>query len=140
MHQYQRPLNKDKHEGQVIEYIEVTLEDIALANQLAHDILGKTLDDLPPQTRRLLQLVTEMVQSACETLHIKQSDYRFSRKEIRSATGWSDGQLKIHCHRLEELEYLINHGGKRGKTMCYELLYDGIPSAPTRAFNGINRH
>ena len=35
----------------------MTLEDIALANALAHEVLGRSLDELPPQTRRLLELV-----------------------------------------------------------------------------------
>lgn len=137
LHQYQRPLKKEKHGRHVTEYIEVTVEDIAVANRLAHEVLGKTLDELPPQTRRLLQLVSEMVQAACEQLHIKQGDYRFSRKDIREFTGLSDGQLKIHCHRLEELEYLCNHGGKRGKAMCYELLYDGNLAATTSHLMGL---
>ena len=125
LHQYQRPIKKDKHAGTVTEYIEVTLDDIELANQLAHDVLGKTLDELPPQTRRLLQLIQAMVKQQCEQLVIPQTDYYFSRKTVREHTGWSDGQLKIHCHRLEELEHLLVHGGGRGKTIRYELLYDG---------------
>jgi DNA primase len=58
LHQYQRPLKKDKHLGHVTEYIEVTLDDIAIANELAHEVLGKTLDELPPQTRKLCALVS----------------------------------------------------------------------------------
>jgi hypothetical protein len=54
-----------------------------------------------------------------------QRDYRFSRKQIREATGWSDGQLKIHCKRLEDMEYLLVHRGGRGQSMEYELLYTG---------------
>jgi hypothetical protein len=54
-----------------------------------------------------------------------QSDYRFSRRDIRTYTGWSDGQLKIHCGRLSDLEYLLIHRGKRGQSLVYELLYDG---------------
>ena len=125
LHQYQREIKKDKHAGQITEYIEVTLADIDIANRLAHEVLGKTLDELPPQTRRLLQLIHEMVSQHCEQQEIKQSDYRFSRKTIREYTGFSDGQLKIHCHRLEELEYLFAHGGSRGRAIHYELLYDG---------------
>jgi hypothetical protein len=54
-----------------------------------------------------------------------QSDYRFSRRDIRVYTGWSDGQLKIHCGRLSDLEYLLIHRGRRGQSLVYELLYDG---------------
>ena len=38
--------------AQTLEYIEVTLDDIAMANRLAHEVLGRSLDELPPQTRR----------------------------------------------------------------------------------------
>lgn len=137
LHQYQRPIKKDKHADVVTEYIEVSIGDIAAVNQLAHEILGKTLDELPPQTRRLLQLIGAMVSQQCEEQQIKQSDYRFSRKTIRDYTGFSDGQLKIHCHRLEELEYLLVHGGSRGKAIHYELLYDGESTQTTRHLMGL---
>ena len=42
--------------GQELSYIEVTLSDIETANRLAHEVLGRSLDELPPQTRRLLLL------------------------------------------------------------------------------------
>ena len=42
-------------------FIEVTLDDIALANELAPEILGRSLDELPPQTRRLLGYIRELV-------------------------------------------------------------------------------
>ena len=48
-----------EHRGEAIEYIEVTREDIAIANRLAHEVLGRSLDELPPQTRRLLELPDE---------------------------------------------------------------------------------
>ena len=53
LHQKQRPLK----EKDGLHYIEVTLQDIAAANTLAHEVLGRSLDELPPQTRRLLELV-----------------------------------------------------------------------------------
>ena len=125
LHQYQRPIKKLHHDNQTIEYIEVALNDIQLANQLAHEVLGRTLDELPPQTRKLLHLIHAHVQAECNNQHLLQSDYRFSRKTIREHTGWSDGQLKIHCRRLEDMEYVLVHGGGRGRPMQYELLYDG---------------
>ncbi|MBE5215591.1 toprim domain-containing protein, partial [Pectobacterium quasiaquaticum] len=57
LHQYQRDVKTVEHRGQVIEYIEVERSDIVLANQLAHEILGRTLDEMPPQTRKLLLLI-----------------------------------------------------------------------------------
>ncbi|WP_459208610.1 CHC2 zinc finger domain-containing protein [Erwinia tracheiphila] len=43
LHQYQREVKRVEHRGQIVEYIEVQRDDIALANQLAHEILGRTL-------------------------------------------------------------------------------------------------
>ncbi|EIY9884137.1 toprim domain-containing protein, partial [Escherichia coli] len=61
LHQYQREVKRVTHRGQVIEYIEVTKDDIALATRLAHEVLGRTLDEMPPQTRKLLLLIQAMV-------------------------------------------------------------------------------
>lgn len=125
LHQYQRPIKKDKHAGSITEYIEVTLDDIAIANEIAHEILGKTLDELPPQTRKLVELINDMVKDVCRQHQIHQRDYRFSRKTIRDYSGYSDFQVKKHLKRLEELEYVLIHKGKRGMSFEYELLYQG---------------
>ncbi len=128
LHQYQREIktlpSKNPQE-KALDYIEVTPTDIALANRLAHDILGKTLDELPPQTRQLLSLIYRMVCAACAAQHIEQSHFRFSRKQIRDFSGWGNTQLKIHCKRLEDMEYLLIHRGGRGQSFDYELLYQG---------------
>jgi hypothetical protein len=125
LHQYQRPMKREIHEGEVKEYIGVTLEDIAIANRLANEVLGRSLDELPPQTRRLLESVYQMVREACERLKIGRSDFRFSRKAVREYTSWGNTQLKIHLQRLEELEYLLVHRGGRGQSFVYELQYEG---------------
>ena len=86
-------------------------------------MLGRSLDELPPQTRRLLLAVDEMVTAECERQKMERSDYRFSRRDVRAFTGWGDTQLKIHLHRLEEMEYLLIHRGGRGQSFVYELLF-----------------
>ena len=112
-----------EHRGRAVEYIEVTLADIATANKLAHEVLGRSLDELPPQTRRLLLAVDEMVTAECQRQKMERSDYRFSRRDVRAYTGWGDTQLKVHLHRLEEMEYLLIHRGGRGQSMVYELMF-----------------
>lgn len=125
LHQHQRVLRTAQQEGQTIEYVEVTLDDIEIANRLAHEALGRSLDELSPQTRRLLELVTMMVEAHCRAQHITRGDYRFSRWQVREYAGWSDFQIKMHMHKLEELEYVLVHRGGRGQSFVYELLYDG---------------
>jgi hypothetical protein len=116
-----------------MEYIEATRADIELANHLANEALGKSLDDLPPQTRRLLVLVDEMVRAECERMKIEHGDFFFSRRDVRRHTGWSDAQLKRHLHKLEELEYLIAHRSTRGQSFLYELYFEP-PADPSRPF------
>src|SRR6202789_2377793 len=78
LHQYQRDLRTAQENGATIEYIEATREDIAQANTLAHEVLGRSLDELPPQTRRVLARVIEMVTAACATQQLPRAQYRFS--------------------------------------------------------------
>jgi DNA primase catalytic core len=125
LHQYQREIKRINHKGQVLEYIEVTLADIETANQLAHEVLGRTLEELPPQTCTLLKHIKAMVTGACKPQGIAQEHYRFSRRDVRAYSGWSDFQVKKHMTRLQELEYLLIHRGGRGQSFVYELLYDG---------------
>jgi DNA primase len=125
LHQHQRPLKSVVHHGEHVEYVEVTLEDIAVANRLAHEVLGRSLDELAPQTRRLLGLLDTMVREACERQALARATYRFTRRDVRSFTGWSDFQVRTHLDRLISLEYVLVHRGSRGQGFVYELLYDG---------------
>lgn len=122
LHQKQRPLK----EKDGLHYIEVTLQDIAAANTLAHEVLGRSLDELPPQTRRLLEQLKAMVEARCQSEQIKPELCWFTRREVREFTGWSNTQLKVHLDRLEELEYIYpRRAGMRGSAYEYELLFDG---------------
>ena len=128
LHQHQRPVRTMLDASQAVEYVEVTAEDIAQANALAHEVLGRSLDELPPQTRRLLASVVEHVRSQARAQAIPQADVRFTRKDVRERTGWGDTQLKVHLARLVELEYLLTHRAERGQGFAYELLFDGDAS------------
>lgn len=125
LHQYQRPRRTVEIDGEIIEYIEVVPEDIALANRLCHEVLGRSLDELPPQTRRLLGIVQKMVEENSKAQDIQRSEYRFSRKDVRDYSGWGDTQVHVHMDRLQGMEYLVAHRGGRGQSFLYELLFDG---------------
>jgi DNA primase catalytic core len=123
VHQHQRPIRTAERAGQRVEYIEATLADVELANAIAHDVLGRSLDELPPQTRRLLKLIDGHVGAECQRQAIKRADYRFARRTLREAIAWGDTQLKVHLARLVELEYLVAHRTRTGG-IEYELVYE----------------
>jgi DNA primase catalytic core len=135
LHQYQRPVKAVQHRGQPVEYVEVTLEDLALANLLAHEVLGRSLDELPPQTRRVLLMLDDFVTEAVAKEGIARSDVRFTRRELRERTGLGNTQLKLHLGRLEELEYVALHQAGRGA--LYELVYDGKGKDGTPFLSGL---
>lgn len=95
------------------ECIVATLDDIARANALAHDVLGRGLDDMPPQTRRLLGLVQRMENERGE----KTGPWR--RRDLRAFTGWGDTQLKIHLGRLVELDTCSRAAIRRSSTASF---------------------
>jgi DNA primase len=125
LHQHQRPVRVVEHRGQRLEYLEVSRDDVELANRICHEVLGRSLDELPPQTRVLLVQLDMLVRAACARLSVARADYRFTRREVREATGLGNTQLKVHLARLVELEYVLVHRGKQGQGYVYELAYDG---------------
>jgi DNA primase len=135
LYQHQRPVKE--HQGKA--YIEATLADVELANRLAGEVLGRSLDELPPQTRRLLELVEQMVSHHCQSQRIERSDYHFSRRNVRTYSGWSDFQVRVHLERLMQMEYVLAHRGRRGQSFEYELLYAGEGRAGEKFVMGLLR-
>ena len=131
LHQHQRVLRTARSGGKIVEYIEVTLDDIALANALAHEVLGRSLDELPPQTRRVLGVIEAMVGEQCRDRSITRADVRLTRRQIRRRCGMSDTAVRIHLERLIAQEYVQlvagrnGPAGRAGARFEYELLFDG---------------
>jgi DNA primase catalytic core len=129
LHQHQREVKAAHVAGRSVEYIEATLADIEAANAIAHEVLGRSLDELPPQTRRVLAMIVAHVHARAQAGAMRREDVRFTRAELRAASGFGDTQLKVHLARLAELEYLITHRAERGQGFAYELLFDGDAAA-----------
>jgi hypothetical protein len=96
---------------------------------LAHAVLGQSLDELPPQTRRLLTAIGEHVTAEAKKSGVDVELVRFTRRQLREAltghgTGWGDTQLKVHLARLVDLELVAAHRTDRG-TFTYELTWRG---------------
>jgi DNA primase len=129
LHQMQRAVKHDDETG--LDYIETTLGDIAIANELATTLFGQTLDELSRPSRELLKLIRKMVDALEKTNRhhgakiIADSAATFNRRAVREFTGWSDYQVKIHIKQLEDLEYLVPLSGRRGQSFCYRLAWEG---------------
>jgi DNA primase len=124
LHQHQRP----RRIVQGVEHIEVTLDDIATANRLAGEVLGRSLDEMPPQMRRFLDLLHDLVTKSCAEKKCEQRLCLFTQRQARAFTGWSASQVKKHIARLVELEYALPlRAGSvgRGQQIAYELVYTG---------------
>jgi hypothetical protein len=137
LHQHQREVKTVQHHGEAVQYIEVTLADVEVANQLARQVLGRSLDELPPQTRRLLMLLDGYVTAACEREKRERRDFRFTQRQVREATGWGNTQVKVHLGRLLELEYVLARRSADGTTFLYELAYDGQGKDGTPFLTGL---
>jgi DNA primase len=125
LHQQQRKIQTLEVNGAVVEYIEVVSSDIQLANRLAHAVLGRSLDELPPQTRRVLAALDAWVRDHATTHGMERAAVRFTRRAVRDALGISDTQLRVHLERLVSMDYLAMHGGKMGQRFTYSLFFDG---------------
>ena len=130
LHQHQRPKKMAATDsGDPLPYIEVTKQDIALANRLAHAVLGHSPEDLPPGTRRLLGLIERHVEERAAEEKAGRQAVRFSRRGLRESLGWGDTQLKVHLARLVELELIWAHRGAHGGYL-YELAWEGGREEP----------
>lgn len=123
LHQHQREQKTARRGETAITYIEVTPDDIAIANRLAVQVLGRALDELPPQTRSFLERLDVWLTQMCRTRRCHRSDLRFLTREAREATGAGVTQTKVHLRRLVDLEYVLVHRAPRGQGVAYELVY-----------------
>ena len=124
LHQHQRGTETKEVKGRQVPFIRAMLDDIALANRLAPELLGRSLDELPPQTRRVYEVIKAIVRERCDGEKIEQRVAFFSRREIRSRLGWGITQIRAHLERLRELEYIEARYGRPGSSYQYELLTD----------------
>ena len=124
LHQHQRASETKEVKGRRVPFLRATIEDIELANRLAPELLGRSLDELPPQTRRVYETIKAIVRERCDADKIEQRLALFSRREVRARLGWGITQVRAHLERLRELEYIAARFGRFGSCFQYELLTD----------------
>ena len=116
LHQLQRTA---KHDECIGDYLEATLDDVAIANDIAHRLFGHSLDDLSQPGRDLLELICDYVRR-----HPAAAKDGFTRRELREAFKWGDTRLRTHLDELVQMEYLTPLSGRFGQAFRYRLLYD----------------
>ena len=131
LYQLQRPVQNDAELG---DHIETTLDDIAIANEVAHELFGHSLDDLSRPSRELLRLVYQHVQRQAAAR--KTGDVTFTRRELREAFKWGDTRLRTHLDELVEMEYVVPLSGRFGQTYQYRLVYEPTDE-PGRFLSGL---
>ena len=125
LHQYQHEIKRVTIDGETIEYLEVTREDIAKANTIADWALGRSIDELSGPTRRLLVELYDWIRETARAKQLDASEVVFTRREARETLGWAATQLNYHLDRLCRDEYAVRCGGGNGQLIQYRLLYDG---------------
>ncbi|MGH7261568.1 MAG: hypothetical protein ACREI9_12960 [Nitrospiraceae bacterium] len=121
LHQQQRETKREVEGDVEVEYVEVTVADVALANQLAKDVLARALDELAPPVRGMYEELRKLCTRRAEELQCNVDNVQLSRREIREATGWSDWQVRSYCQKLVELEYLYATVNGNGRPCVYSL-------------------
>ena len=126
-------------DGTSLDYIEANTDDIAIANKLAHEILGHSLDELSRPGRDLLMLLDEMIEKRAtetkkglgrampdkEERQPQRTLIGFTRREVREFTGWANARVHRYLKELVDLEYVLMDTGRNGSTCRYRLAYEG---------------
>jgi DNA primase len=135
LHQHQREIKREVQGDIEVEYVEVTLDDIELANELAMVVLSCTLDELSPPVRGLLEKIEKACQEIAQDKGCQPEDVKLTRREIREKTGFKPHQVREYCKELVELEYLLFINNGNGRASQYQLLRS--ENANTESLRGL---
>jgi hypothetical protein len=145
LRQFQKKLHKHTASGQTVEYIEVDREDIRIADRVACEIMGRSLDDLNAVSRNLLVQLEKMVRARLRKDPPPESgddraalgSVEFTRREIREFTGWPHVRVHRYLKQLIDQEYVLESSRGRGRT-SFRLAYEGQGKDGSRFVLGLN--
>jgi DNA primase len=104
IHQYQREVKKDTQGNP---FIETTLEDIELANELLKEVLLAKSDELTKACRDFLESLKALLQ--------KEKKHSFFKNQVREATRINPHTLKKYLQQLSFYGYIKTIGGDKYK-------------------------
>jgi DNA primase len=105
IHQFQRPVKKDEQGNP---FIETTLEDIELANELLKEVLLAKSDELTKACRDFLETLKALLQ--------KEKKQSFFRSDVRNWTRINPDNLRYYLSQLNKYGYIKIVGGNKYKT------------------------
>ena len=119
--QHQRPIQTCTEDGTSFRYVEVTREDIGIANRLMAVTLTRALSDLPGAAQTLLLKIRQFVDQESEARGTDPLAIAFNRRQIRERLDCADHQIRDELERLVELELVEVVSGSFGKRYVYTL-------------------
>ena len=132
LRQMQKEIQFTRRNGDAVPYVLVDVDDIRIANRLAHEILGRSLDELSRPGRALLMLLDDMVEQRVKALAKENPEHTprrtsisVTRREIREFTGWAHTRVHRYLKELVDLEYVLIDSGRNGTLCRYRLAYEG---------------
>lgn len=135
IHQFQRPIKKDEQGNP---FIETTLEDIELANELLKEVLLAKSDELTKACRDFLE--------SLKALLTKEKKHSFFRSEVREKLKINPHNLNHYLKTLHFYGYIKSIGGNKYKGGYeyeitkkdeYTQLQSSIETALDKALQGI---
>jgi len=120
LHQHQREGGTTEEEGKSVRFIRASLEDYRLAYSLANEVLRSTLHELTRGAQELWGILREMVCEQSQGRDIY--EVCFTRRDVRSYSGWPDRKVRDALQELVEMEYIGALSGSQGRTYQYRLL------------------
>lgn len=123
LHQHQRERGSLVDEaGELVSYVEATVEDYETAYELAQEVLQSTLHELSKAARDLWDAIIKRFSEDKEFTS-------FTRRDMRASTGWPDKRLRQALAELVDMEYLAVDSGSQGRAYLYSILAGNNDSA-----------
>jgi len=116
LHQHQREKGVTQ-DGEIT--ILASLDDYAIAYELARELLSSTLHELNRPSFELWQMIRDWV---AEEATRSAAEWIFTRRDLRQRTGLEDHRVRDALNDLVEMEYVESISGSNGKQFRYRLL------------------
>jgi hypothetical protein len=140
LHQHQRHVGSIEVDGTTLAYVEAEPADVDLALSLAEHVLSASVDDLAPQTRRLLDAMGTEAKRRSDDTGGKPTAVSFTRRELREMLGWSERQVRCGIARLVALDYVIERRNRTNPSCGFTYVLSEDPKSVARRRSPLARH